>query len=91
MDWTKGSITELIKVYKHHENLYNPKHKLYYNKRKLFFLLLSSDSYINSNSINIIFILTEARNNALNAILNSVRVRSVAENLNNQFNCFLSF
>lgn len=32
-DWLKSSIAELIKAYKLHENLYNQKHKLYYNKQ----------------------------------------------------------
>lgn len=32
-DWLKSSIAELIKAYKLQENLYNQKHKLYYNKQ----------------------------------------------------------
>lgn len=31
-DWLKSTIITLIKVYKKEENLYNPKHPLYYNK-----------------------------------------------------------
>lgn len=29
----KSSIADLIQAYKQHENLYNQKHKLYYNKQ----------------------------------------------------------
>lgn len=32
-EWLKSSLAELIQVYKQHENLYNQKHKLYYNKQ----------------------------------------------------------
>lgn len=32
-DWVKASIADLIKAYQKEENLYNPKHKLYYNKQ----------------------------------------------------------
>lgn len=32
-EWLKSSIAELIKAYKLQENLYNQKHKLYYNKQ----------------------------------------------------------
>jgi Alcohol dehydrogenase transcription factor Myb/SANT-like len=32
-EWEKYSVAELIKVYKEHENLYNSKQKLYYNKQ----------------------------------------------------------
>lgn len=32
-EWTKSSLAELIKVYRAQENLYNQKHKLYYNKQ----------------------------------------------------------
>jgi hypothetical protein len=31
-EWTRLTIQELIKAYKEQENLYNPKHKLYFNK-----------------------------------------------------------
>lgn len=32
-EWTKVALLELITAYKKQENLYNPKHKLYYNKQ----------------------------------------------------------
>lgn len=32
-EWMKSSIAELIRSYKEQENLYNQKHKLYYNKQ----------------------------------------------------------
>lgn len=32
-EWMKSSISDLIQAYKQHENLYNQKHKLYYNKQ----------------------------------------------------------
>lgn len=32
-EWMKSSIADLIQAYKQHENLYNQKHKLYYNKQ----------------------------------------------------------
>lgn len=32
-DWLKSSIAELIRAYRAQENLYNQKHKLYYNKQ----------------------------------------------------------
>lgn len=32
-EWLKSSIAELIQAYKLQENLYNQKHKLYFNKQ----------------------------------------------------------
>lgn len=32
-EWLKSTVLDLIDTYKHNENLYNPKHKLYYNKQ----------------------------------------------------------
>lgn len=32
-EWLKSSLAELIQAYKQYENLYNQKHKLYYNKQ----------------------------------------------------------
>lgn len=32
-EWLKNSILDLILAYKQNENLYNQKHKLYYNKQ----------------------------------------------------------
>jgi Alcohol dehydrogenase transcription factor Myb/SANT-like len=32
-EWEKQSVSELIRAYKEHENLYNSKQKLYYNKQ----------------------------------------------------------
>lgn len=32
-DWMKSTVSELISAYRAEENLYNQKHKLYYNKK----------------------------------------------------------
>lgn len=32
-EWLKQTVQDLINAYKQNENLYNPKHKLYYNKK----------------------------------------------------------
>ncbi|XP_070498773.1 uncharacterized protein [Chironomus tepperi] len=32
-EWQKSTVLDLITTYKENENLYNPKHKLYYNKQ----------------------------------------------------------
>lgn len=32
-DWMKSTVSELISAYRTEENLYNQKHKLYYNKK----------------------------------------------------------
>lgn len=32
-EWLKSSISDLIRAYRQHENLYNQKNKLYYNKQ----------------------------------------------------------